>query len=147
MKITTEPILSIRKRREGRRMRPDFSAIEDLSVHDIFTPSISPPEIVSVSPKELSITAPDEILIPKEEETLIPPVEEGLTKSSPPLIPPLPSLGGGFIGGSRTIGRWKRWTSKWFDVESLFLGKSKISRKRKSKKRKKKRKRRRGRKK
>jgi len=142
VKITTEPILSIRKKREGRRMRPDFSAIEDLSVHDIFTPSISPPEIVSVSPKELSITAPDEILIPKEEEITVPPVEEGLTKSAPPLIPPLPSLGGGFIGGSRTIGRWKRWTSKWFDVESLFLGKSKISRKRKSKKRKKKRKRR-----
>jgi len=142
VKITTEPILSIRKMREGRRMRPDFSAIEDLSVHDIFTPSVSPPEIVSVSPKELSITTPDEILVPKEEEITVPPVEEGLTKSAPPLIPPLPSLGGGFIGGSRTIGRWKRWTSKWFDVESLFLGKSKISRKRKSKKRKKKRKRR-----
>jgi len=145
VKISTEPILSIRKKREGRRMRPDFSAIEDLSVHDIFTPSISPPEIVSVSPKELSITTPDEILIPKEEEITVPPVEEGLTKSAPPLIPPFPSLGGGFIGGSRVFGRWRRWTSKWFDVESLFLGKSKISRRRKSKKRKKKRKRRRGR--
>ena len=134
VKIRYEPILSIRPMRKA--------VGKFVKMPSIATPS---PKLFTSTLTGLKVGT-SELVMPKVLEReisqlLSPPATSTVeTKTTPPLIPPIRFLGGGGIGGSKYFGRWRKWISKWFDINigSILLPRPRRSKKRSKKGRKRK---------